>query len=84
MDDLCIKGISIEVVPSYRPDATEGAGVGYIITIGGKRIYYAGFTGFIPEMQTISADVMFPIVDCTLIQNKPQNRAHDLSPNHHS
>jgi len=81
VDDLCIKGISIEVVPSYRPDATEGAGVGYIITIGGKRIYYAGFTGFIPEMQTISADIaMLQIGECTMNQEQATKAVSMISP----
>jgi L-ascorbate metabolism protein UlaG (beta-lactamase superfamily) len=81
VDDLCIKGISIEVVPSYRPDATEGAGVGYIITIGGKRIYYAGFTGFIPEMQTISADIaMLQIGECTMNQEQATEAVSMISP----
>lgn len=68
--DLCVKGISIEVVPSYNPEAPSGsigAGVGYIITLAGKRIYYAGITGLIPEMQSISADiVILPVENCTM------------------
>jgi L-ascorbate metabolism protein UlaG (beta-lactamase superfamily) len=60
IDELCIKGISIEVVPSYTHDPSSGhkqTGVGYVVTIAGKRIYYAGVTGLIPEMHDISADI---------------------------
>ncbi|MCC7576873.1 MAG: MBL fold metallo-hydrolase [Methanomethylovorans sp.] len=81
VDDLCIKGISIEVVPSYRPDAPKEAGVGYVITIGGKRIYYAGVTGLIPEMQAISADiVMLLIGDCTMNAEQATEAVVMLSP----
>jgi len=44
VDDLCIKGIPIEVVPSYKKglsSSSKEAGVGYIITLGGKKIYYS-------------------------------------------
>ena len=81
VDDLCIKGISIEVVPSYMPDAPQEAGVGYIITIGGKRIYYAGFTGLIPEMQSISADiVMLPIGECNMNDEQAAEAVAMISP----
>ncbi|WP_370573288.1 MBL fold metallo-hydrolase [Methanomethylovorans sp.] len=84
MDDLCIKGISIEVVPSYKPDASSGpkeAGVGYVITIAGKRIYYAGVTGLIPEMQTMSVDiVILPVGDCTMNEEKAAEAVAIISP----
>lgn len=81
VDDLCIKGIPIEVVPSYRPEAPEETGVGYIITISGKRIYYAGFTGFIPEMHAISADiVMLPIGECTMDEEQATEAVAMISP----
>lgn len=59
-DKITVKGIAIEVVPAYNigkdfhPKAAGG--VGYIITIGGRRIYHAGDTDLIPEMSTIRAD----------------------------
>lgn len=84
MDDLCIKGISIEVVPSYKPDASSGpkeAGVGYVITIAGKRIYYAGVTGLIPEMQTLSVDIaMLPVGDCTMNEEQAAEAVAIISP----
>ncbi len=49
-----VKGIDIEAVPAYNtnkqfhPKANQW--VGYIVTIGGKRVYHAGDTDFIPEM----------------------------------
>jgi len=62
---LAIKDMDIEVVPAYntnKPNHPKGTGVGYIITVGGIRIYHAGDTDFIPEMKGITADVaLLPI-----------------------
>ncbi|MBN1651289.1 MAG: MBL fold metallo-hydrolase [Bacteroidales bacterium] len=51
--------MEIEAVPAYNYPVTEtshhkkGVGNGYIITIGGKRIYISGDTGNMPEMSEI-------------------------------
>ena len=63
--DLAIKGLDIEVIPAYNKDKPyhpQGSGVGYIVTLGGLRIYHAGDSDFIPQMKDISADVaLLPI-----------------------
>jgi L-ascorbate metabolism protein UlaG (beta-lactamase superfamily) len=49
-----IMGMSIEAVPAYNLTVNNhprGAGNGYILGIGGKRIYIAGDTEDIPEMR---------------------------------
>ncbi|MDR2358589.1 MAG: MBL fold metallo-hydrolase [Prevotellaceae bacterium] len=61
--------IEIAAVPAYnivqkRPDGApfhpEGNGNGYILNIGGFRVYIAGDTELIPEMKTIvSPDIAF-------------------------
>ncbi len=57
-----INNIIIEAVPAYnivherapgQPFHPKGAGVGYILTIGGKRFYIAGDTENIPEMKEL-------------------------------
>jgi len=58
--------LRIEVVPAYntnKPNHPQEAGhVGYIIEIGGRRIYHAGDTDLIPEMDEIRCDVaMLPM-----------------------
>jgi L-ascorbate metabolism protein UlaG (beta-lactamase superfamily) len=63
--ELSIKGVGIEVVPAYVgekiPDAAEG-GVGYIIEVGGIRIYHTGDTGITSGMSGLSVDVaLIPI-----------------------
>src|SRR5262245_63638520 len=68
-DKKTIEGIEIEAVPMYNltrgPSAgqlfhTKGRGNGYVLTIGGKRIYIAGDTEGIPEMRALkNIDVAF-------------------------
>lgn len=62
-------GIKIEAVPAYNivhvrsegvPFHAKGNGNGYVLTLGGKRIYTAGDTENIPEMSNLGAiDVAF-------------------------
>lgn len=59
-------GISIEAVPMYNlPEAadayhTKGRGNGYVLTIGGKRLYISGDTEDIPEMRALKGiDIAF-------------------------
>jgi L-ascorbate metabolism protein UlaG (beta-lactamase superfamily) len=61
-----VKGISIEAIPMYNlpeePDSkhTKGRGNGYILELGGKRIYISGDTEDIPEMRKLkNIDVAF-------------------------
>jgi L-ascorbate metabolism protein UlaG (beta-lactamase superfamily) len=60
-DHLSIKDVNIEVLPAYNIDKQyhpKGIGVGYLIEVGGLRIYHTGDTDFIPEMNDVSADVV--------------------------
>lgn len=59
-------GISIIAIPMYNlpeaPDAmhTKGRGNGYVLTIGGKRIYISGDTEDTPEMRDLkNIDIAF-------------------------
>jgi L-ascorbate metabolism protein UlaG (beta-lactamase superfamily) len=64
-----VAGVSIEAVPMYNlqrgPAAGQlfhpkGRGNGYIVTLGGKRIYIAGDTECTPEMKALTnIDVAF-------------------------
>jgi L-ascorbate metabolism protein UlaG (beta-lactamase superfamily) len=64
-----IDGVTIEAVPMYNltrgPAAGQlyhdkGRGNGYVITVGGKRIYIAGDTEGVPEMRALkNIDVAF-------------------------
>jgi L-ascorbate metabolism protein UlaG (beta-lactamase superfamily) len=62
-------GVRVEAAPAYnlehkRPDGTpfhpRGEGNGYVLTLGGKRIYVAGDTENIPEMASLKdIDIAF-------------------------
>ncbi|MDD3041537.1 MAG: MBL fold metallo-hydrolase [Methanosarcinaceae archaeon] len=84
-DGLEIKGVKIEVVPAYspeNPDHPRGTGVGYIVELGGIRIYHAGDTAFIPEMRGLRVDVaLLPIGGTyTMDEEKAALAAEALSP----
>lgn len=61
-DELHIGGVKVEAVPSYNMNKAfhpkSSAWIGFIVTMGGKRIYYCGDTDFIPEMREIEADIV--------------------------
>ncbi len=66
-DSLTAAGIPIETVPAYNLDKGPEPGkvfhpktagyVGYIITLGGKRVYHMGDTDNIPELKQVKADI---------------------------
>ncbi len=68
-ESMKIKGIEIKATPAYNinnkrdnghPFHIKGQGNGYIINMGGFRIYIAGDTEFIPEMEEAKgADIAF-------------------------
>lgn len=59
------KGIHILAVPAYnvnKPFHPRGSGVGFVIDVGGVKVYHAGDTDFIPEMSIINTDIaLLPI-----------------------
>jgi L-ascorbate metabolism protein UlaG (beta-lactamase superfamily) len=55
-----VLGIKIEAVPAYNTNHPKGSGNGYVITIGGKRLYMSGDTGDAPEIRALQdIDVAF-------------------------
>lgn len=68
-DRNVVNNIIVEAVPAYnivnmrspgQPFHPRGFGLGYVITIGGKRIYVAGDTENIPEMKELKdIDIAF-------------------------
>lgn len=47
-------GVSLDAVPAYNANHPKGAGNGYVLTLGGRRLYFSGDTGDIPEMRALS------------------------------
>jgi L-ascorbate metabolism protein UlaG (beta-lactamase superfamily) len=73
-ESLVANGVPIEVVPAYNvhPDRQNYhpkhyGGVGYIVTLNGKRIYHTGDTDEIPEMVNIQCDIMLVPVSGTYV-----------------
>lgn len=75
-----IDGIKVEAVPAYNivhvrsegvPFHAKGSGNGYILTLGGKRIYTAGDTENIPEMSQLGA------IDAAFL---PMNLPYTMTP----
>lgn len=60
-----IAGITVEAIAMYdikqgEPFHPKGKGNGYVVTLGGKRLYFAGVTECVPEMQALkNIDVAF-------------------------
>jgi L-ascorbate metabolism protein UlaG (beta-lactamase superfamily) len=55
-----VLGMIIEAVPAYNDRHPRGAGNGYVLTVGGRRLYMSGDTGAIPETRELTAiDVAF-------------------------
>jgi L-ascorbate metabolism protein UlaG (beta-lactamase superfamily) len=60
-----VDGIPIEALPMYNtvgqePFHSKGRGNGYVLTLGGKRIYFAGDTACTAEMRALKAiDIAF-------------------------
>jgi L-ascorbate metabolism protein UlaG (beta-lactamase superfamily) len=54
-------GLTVEPVPAYTPQhpdhPRETGGVGYVLTIGGVRVYHSGSTALVPELKEVRADV---------------------------
>jgi len=63
-DSMAVKGIPVKAVPAYNivngSYHTKGVGNGYVVTLGEKRIYIAGDTENIPEMESLGKiDIAF-------------------------
>jgi len=72
-EKLNLKGILIQAVPAYNINKKfhpKSAGhVGFVITINGIKIYHAGDTDLIPEMEVIAADVALLPVSGTYVMS---------------
>jgi L-ascorbate metabolism protein UlaG (beta-lactamase superfamily) len=70
-DKITVAGIAVEVVPSYNTDKNfhpKASGMlAFIVTAEGVRIYHAGDTDFIPEMNTIKTDIALLPVSGTYV-----------------
>jgi L-ascorbate metabolism protein UlaG (beta-lactamase superfamily) len=79
-DVKTIGGLQIEAIPAYNlvhmrsegvPYHAKGAGNGYVITFGDKRVYVAGDTENTPEMKALQN------IDCAFL---PMNLPYTMTP----
>ncbi len=72
-------GVQVQAVPAYNVVKTyhprEKGYVGYVLTVGGVRIWVAGDTERIPELKTFSADVAFVPLGQTYTMSGPEEAA---------
>ena len=70
-DTVEIDGVSIEAVPAYNTNKSfhpkNSSWVGFVVTMGGKRIYHAGDTDSISEMDSLDVDVALVPVSGTYV-----------------
>jgi len=85
-DKITVHGIEIEAVPSYNTNkqfhTRDRNWVGYVFTAGGRRIYLAGDTDYIPEMKNIRCDVALLPVSGTYVMTAEEavKAALDIKP----
>lgn len=76
-DKLSVTGVEIEAVPAYNVNKFRAPGVpfhpkqdehnGYIVTVQGVRVYFAGDTDHIPEMADFDCDIALLPVSGTYV-----------------
>jgi len=76
-DRLTVAGVEVEAVPAYNinkfrspgvPFHPKNAGhVGYVVTVEGVRLYFAGDTDEVPEMADIKCDIALLPVSGTYV-----------------
>jgi L-ascorbate metabolism protein UlaG (beta-lactamase superfamily) len=84
-----VAGISIEAVPMYNttPERAKyhsrGSGNGYVVTLGGRRVYVSGDTEDIPEMRALkNIDVAFVCINqpYTMTEEQAASAVRDFKP----
>lgn len=55
-----VHGVQIDAIPAYNTNHPKGVGNGYVLGLGGKRVFISGDTGNIPEMRALlDIDIAF-------------------------
>ena len=78
-DSLTVSGILIEAVAAYNMDKhfhpKEKNWLGFIVTLDGLRVYHAGDTDLIPEMDGLRADIALLPVSGTYVMTADEAAA---------
>lgn len=76
-------GVKVEVVPAYNGNHPFGSANGYVLTLGGQRIYFSGDTGNTSEMRALqNIDVAFVCMNLpwTMSVSEATNAVHAFRP----
>ena len=78
-----VMGLTVLAVPAYNGNHPVGTGNGYVVTIGGRRIYLSGDTGNQPEIRALrNIDVAFLCMNpqFTMSVSDATNVTHNMRP----
>ena len=81
-----VMGLTIEAVPAYNLTSSyhpKGVGNGYVLTLGGRRVYLSGDSEDIPEMRSLQdIDVAFVCMNVpfTMPVDKASSAVRDFRP----
>lgn len=81
-DNLDVAGVSIEVLPAYNLNKFRSPGVpfhpkeaghvGYLLSIGGERIYHTGDCDVMPELSGVECDILLIPVSGTYVMTSEE------------
>jgi L-ascorbate metabolism protein UlaG (beta-lactamase superfamily) len=75
-ETLNILGVKLETVPAYNTNKSfhpkEDGKVGFIFTLGNQRIYHAGDTDIIDEMESLNPDIALVPVSGTYVMTSDE------------
>ncbi|MHA2378554.1 MAG: MBL fold metallo-hydrolase [Candidatus Thorarchaeota archaeon] len=81
-DGISIRAVEAYNVKRFRPSGEpfhpQGLGVGFVLTIEGRRIYHAGDTDLIPEMENLG-DIDVALLPCGDTYTMDMNEASDAA-----
>ena len=71
-----VEGVKIEAVPAYNTDKDfhpkKNRWLGFVVEVDGTRVYHAGDTDFVPEMQELDVDIALLPVSGTYVMTADQ------------
>lgn len=76
-------GLGVAAVPAYNANHPKGAGNGYVLTLGGRRVYFSGDTEDVAEMRAlpgIDAAFLCMNVPFTMTVDKAASAVRDFRP----
>ena len=80
-ETIDVDGVRVTAVPSYNLNKkfhpSKNQWIGYVIDVGGVKIYHAGDSDYIPEMKDIEADIALLPVSGTYVMTAEEAPAEE-------